>query len=101
LQRTCTVGSYPANGWGLCDMHGNVWEWCGDWFAERYYRQSPRRDPQGPARGEAKVLRGGSWQNHGRLLRSANRDWVGPGYHGFTVGFRVVLIVSAPGISGG
>ena len=52
LQRTCAVGSYPANAWGLCDMHGNVWEWCLDWFDEKYYRGSPRRDPVGPARGD-------------------------------------------------
>ncbi|MFO0841749.1 MAG: SUMF1/EgtB/PvdO family nonheme iron enzyme [Gemmataceae bacterium] len=64
--------------------------------SDRNYRQSPRRDPRGPDRGEAHVLRGGCWQNHGRMLRSANRDWVGPGYRGFTVGFRVVLVVSPP-----
>jgi formylglycine-generating enzyme required for sulfatase activity/serine/threonine protein kinase len=97
LQRTCAVGSYPANAWGLHDMHGNVWEWCADWFDERYYRASPRRDPTGPARGEARVLRGGSWQNHGRLCRSACRDWVSPGYRGVNAGFRVALVVAPPG----
>jgi formylglycine-generating enzyme required for sulfatase activity/serine/threonine protein kinase len=96
LQRPGAVGSYPPNAFGLYDMHGNVWEWCADWYSDRYYRHSPTRDPRGPDRGEARVLRGGSWQNYGRLLRSAHRDWVGPGYHGFAVGFRVVLMVSAP-----
>jgi formylglycine-generating enzyme required for sulfatase activity len=96
LKRTAAVGSYAPNAWGLYDMHGNVWEWCSDWYSERYYRQSPRRDPRGPDVGEARVLRGGCWQNHGRMLRAANRDWVGPGYHGFTVGFRVVLVVGEP-----
>jgi formylglycine-generating enzyme required for sulfatase activity/serine/threonine protein kinase len=95
LGRTCAVGSFPGNAWGLYDMHGNVWEWCADWHAERYYRESPRRDPEGPSRGEAKVLRGGSWQNHGRLCRSACRDWVGPTYRGVNAGFRVVLEVAA------
>jgi formylglycine-generating enzyme required for sulfatase activity len=93
LQRTCAVGSYPANAWGLHDMHGNVWEWCADWYDEKFYRGSPRRDPHGPEQGEAKVLRGGSWQNHGRLCRSACRDCVSPRYHGVNVGFRVVLVV--------
>jgi formylglycine-generating enzyme required for sulfatase activity len=93
LGRTSAVGSYPANVWGLYDMHGNVWEWCADWFDERYYRTSPRRDPQGPDRGEARVLRGGSWQSHGRLCRSACRDWVGPAYRSINAGFRAVLVI--------
>jgi formylglycine-generating enzyme required for sulfatase activity/serine/threonine protein kinase len=95
LQRTCAVGSYPANLWGLHDLHGNVWEWCSDWYSEKYYRGSPKRDPQGPAQGEGKILRGGSWQNHGRMCRSASRDWVGPTYRGVNAGFRVVLVVLA------
>jgi formylglycine-generating enzyme required for sulfatase activity len=95
LGRTSAVGSYPANVWGLYDMHGNIWEWCHDWFDEKYYRISPRRDPQGPDRGEAKVLRGGSWQSHGRLCRSACRDWVGPAYRSINAGFRVVLVVES------
>ena len=49
LQRTCKVGSYPANGYGLYDMHGNVWEWCADWYDAGYYANSPRQDPPGPA----------------------------------------------------
>jgi formylglycine-generating enzyme required for sulfatase activity len=97
LLRTCAVGSYQPNTWGLYDMHGNVAEWVADWYGERYYREGPRRDPRGPDRGEARVLRGGSWQNHGRLLRSANREWISPGYHGLTVGFRVVLEVKSAG----
>jgi formylglycine-generating enzyme required for sulfatase activity/serine/threonine protein kinase len=93
LGRTSAVGSYPANVWGLYDMHGNIWEWCSDWFDEKYYRVSPKRDPQGPDRGEARVLRGGSWQSHGRLCRSACRDWVGPAYRSINAGFRVVLVI--------
>jgi formylglycine-generating enzyme required for sulfatase activity/serine/threonine protein kinase len=92
LQRTSPVESYAPNAWGLFDLHGNVWEWCQDFFDEKYYRGSPRRDPTGPARGEARVVRGGSWQNHGRLCRSACRDQVGPRYRSVNTGFRVVLL---------
>jgi formylglycine-generating enzyme required for sulfatase activity len=61
---TCPVGSYPANGYGLHEMTGNVWEWCRDWFDPTYYASSPRRDPQGPPGGPARLLRGGSYLCH-------------------------------------
>lgn len=61
---TCPVGSYPANDYGLHEMTGNVWEWCADWFDPTYYRHSPRRDPTGPDRGAARVMRGGSYLCH-------------------------------------
>jgi formylglycine-generating enzyme required for sulfatase activity len=93
LRRTSVAGCYPANAWGFHDLHGNLWEWCADWFAENWYRRSPVRDPTGSERGEARVLRGGSWQNHARLCRSACRDSVGPCYHSFTVGFRVAMTI--------
>lgn len=61
---TCPVGTFPANGFGLCEMTGNVWEWCADWFDPSYYARSVRRDPPGPERGSARVMRGGSYLCH-------------------------------------
>ena len=75
---TTPVGTYPANPWGFFDMHGNVWEWCFDWFNEKdYYANSPLRDPQGPessgTSGGTRVMRGGSHRSEMRDIRSANR----------------------------
>ena len=55
------VKSYPPSRFGLYDVSGNVWEWCRDWYAEDYYRASPRENPPGPAEGQMRVIRGGSW----------------------------------------
>jgi formylglycine-generating enzyme len=55
------VGSFPANGYGLHDITGNVWEWCSDWFDPGYYARSPKEDPKGAEQGEERVIRGGSW----------------------------------------
>jgi formylglycine-generating enzyme required for sulfatase activity/serine/threonine protein kinase len=96
LNRTCKVGSYEKNRFGLYDMHGNVWEWCLDWYDKDYYRKSPPKDPPGPARpppgGSRRVFRGGSWNFRGRDCRSAIRIWNGPGR--VSVGFRVALVPS-------
>src|SRR5262249_32881391 len=59
--RTCQVGSYKPNTFGLFDVHGNVWEWCHDWYSSDVYQETKRRDPQGPNGGESRVLRGGAW----------------------------------------
>ncbi len=67
------VDSFPANKFGLHDMHGNVWEWCNDWYGEKYYEKSPGRNPLGPDTGEMKVLRGGSWFRYAGHIRSATR----------------------------
>jgi formylglycine-generating enzyme required for sulfatase activity len=91
-KRTSSVGAYPPNGFGLHDMIGNVWEWCADWYDEAYYAKSPARDPEGPASGQLRVLRGGSWYNDASYCRAAYRDCHGPGYRNDGYGFRVVLL---------
>jgi formylglycine-generating enzyme required for sulfatase activity len=94
LRRTSKVGSYPANDFGIHDMHGNAWEWCADWYGEDYYAASPRRDPQGPAKGGSRVLRGGCWngENGRGSTRSAYRLSWGPDQRNYDTGFRVVLV---------
>jgi formylglycine-generating enzyme required for sulfatase activity len=58
---------YPANRFGLFDMHGNVWEWCQDWSQDNYYASSPASDPTGPMRGEKRILRGGAFDCPGSI----------------------------------
>ena len=80
--------SYPPNAWGLYDIHGNVWEWCQDWYDE--YPQAAVTDPTGPESGTIRVRRGGSWFRFGWSCRSANRNSGHPGSKYDTLGFRVV-----------
>ncbi|HZZ80056.1 MAG TPA: formylglycine-generating enzyme family protein [Gemmataceae bacterium] len=75
-QKTTPVGSFPANAWGLHDMHGNVWQWCQDWHGG--YAAKDVIDPQGPKSGKNRVLRGGSWGSHPIFCRSANRNFAAP-----------------------
>jgi formylglycine-generating enzyme required for sulfatase activity len=94
LERTTKVMQYPANNFGLFDMHGNVWEWCQDWYDERLYATGPTRDPQGPAAGKHRVVRGGCWRSQAATCRSAYRNALMPHnrdpYTGFRVAFSVV-----------
>jgi len=88
LEKTVPVGSYPANSFGLFDMHGNVFEWCWDWHD--YYRHDTEPDPIGPASGSYRVIRGGSWTNGAKTLRSASRGIYIPGDGNERIGLRLV-----------
>ena len=92
---TIKVGEYKdyVNAFGLCDMHGNVQEWCADWYATGYYKISPKDDPQGPDKGTERVLRGGAWPSSAKACRAAMRNKLPPEERVFTAGFRVVLEV--------
>ena len=85
--KTTPVGSFPANAWGLHDMHGNVWQWCQDWYGD--YPQKDVVDPQGAGKGPNRVLRGGSWFYTADCCRSACRNSGEPGFRNYSIGFRL------------
>ena len=89
LKKTTPVGKYPANAWGLYDMHGNVWEWCSDWAVK--YPSGAAADPNGPATVLRRVGRGGSWRNGAVGCRSADRIRYVPSDRNNYLGFRVAL----------
>lgn len=88
---TAPVGSFPANGYGLHDMAGNVYEWVMDWYDADYYEKSPNDNPQGPKKGNNKVIRGGSWINYSVGVRPSDRTEANPSDRINFVGFRCAL----------
>jgi formylglycine-generating enzyme required for sulfatase activity len=97
LERPCKVGGYKPNAWGLYDMHGNVYEWCSDYYEEDYYKRSRNPiNPQGPdepRKDALQVVRGGSWHGAGAQCRSAYRSKLRPGGKSRIQGIRVVLVL--------
>ena len=89
LQRPISAMSFHLNPWGLTGMHGNVWEWCGDWL--RRYPSGPVTDPQGPSSGELRVIRGGGWNSYAKACSSGNRTGNKPHQRFANLGFRLVM----------
>jgi formylglycine-generating enzyme required for sulfatase activity len=90
-QKTHKVGSKKPNDLGLYDMSGNVGEWCQDWYSASYYENSPKDNPQGPDKGEMRVMRGGSWNDGSISLRPVSRAWYPPASNSSIFGLRLAL----------
>lgn len=92
---TTAAANYPANAFGLHDMHGNLWEWCEDIYDAEFYARSPATNPRNDGEGASRVLRGGSWVTKQETLRSANRGSAWPNLSTAFYGLR--LVRSVPG----
>ena len=90
-EKTTPLGTYPANAFGLYDMHGNLWQWCQDWLGD--YPQKAVVDPRGPEQGDDRVLRGGSWGDYPWGCRSASRNGHVPGLRHNGNGIRLCFFV--------
>jgi formylglycine-generating enzyme required for sulfatase activity len=89
-QGTSACRTYPANGYGVFDMIGNVWEWVQDWYDPRYYAVSPTHNPRGPVSGQYRIVRGGGWlATDARMLTCSHRHQVPPDTYSYGIGFRV------------
>ncbi len=95
-EETHPVAQLKPNAWGLYDMHGNVWEWCQDWYKSTYYSKSPTNNPQGPSSGHFRMLRGGTLLHDSTASRSAFRFRNTPDIKHYDGGFRVVAGSVAP-----
>ena len=88
-EKTTPVATFPPNPWGLFDMHGNVYEWCSDWYEES---PTTTKNPSGPASGDGRIIRGGAWDRKSSSCRAAYRYSRDPNRRAHNIGFRVVIV---------